>query len=79
MSSEHEVTDDIVYDMISIQYHAMKAMEVYDQYVQDAHDHDDVKAFLQKCKEQDIQRVKECHDLIKGLMQSEEVRQRLAK
>jgi hypothetical protein len=79
MSSEHEVTDDIVYDMISIQYHAMKAMEVYDQYIEDAHDHEDVKDFVRKIKEQDAQRVKESHDLIRGLMQSEEVRERLGR
>ena len=77
MSSEHEVTDDIVYDMISIQYHAMKAIDVYDTYIEDAHDHEDVKDFVRKCKEQDAQRVRDSHDLIRGLMQSEEVRQRL--
>lgn len=79
MSSEHEVTDDIVYDMISIQYHAMKAMEVYDQYIEDAHDHEDVKDFVRKIKEQDAERVKQSHDLIRDLMQSEEVRQRLGR
>jgi hypothetical protein len=77
MGSEHEVTDDIVYDMISIQYHAMKAMDVYDKYMEDAHDHEDVKGFLQKCKEQDSQRIKDCHEIIKNLMQSEAVKERL--
>jgi hypothetical protein len=77
MSSEHDVTDDIVYDMISIQYHSLKSLDVYNKYMEDAHDHEDVRAFLRKCQEQDAKRAEESHDLIKGLMQSEAVRQRL--
>ncbi|MEX2552230.1 MAG: hypothetical protein WD627_04435 [Actinomycetota bacterium] len=73
MSNEHTVTDDIVYDLISIQYHAMKAGDVYDRYLQDAHDHEDVVAFLKQCKEQDAARAQQCHDLIKGLMQSKHI------
>jgi hypothetical protein len=73
MSTEHNVTDDIVYDMISIQYHAMKSGDVYDRYLKDAHDHDDVIAFLQQCKAQDAERAQRCHDLIKGLMQSKQL------
>lgn len=73
MSTEHNVTDDIVYDMISIQYHAMKAGDVYDSYLQDAHDHDDVITFINQCKEQDAARIQQSHDLIKGLMQSKHV------
>ena len=33
MGSEHTVADDIVYDLISIQYHALKAAEVYDKFL----------------------------------------------
>ena len=28
--------DDIVYDLVSVQYHALKASKAYDSYVQDA-------------------------------------------
>jgi hypothetical protein len=76
MSNEHNVTDDIVYDMISVQYHAMKAGDVYDKYLNDAHDHEDVIKFLKRCKEQDAERARQCHNLIKGLMQSPEHRDR---
>ena len=31
MASEHTVADNIVYDLISIQYHALKGAEVYDR------------------------------------------------
>ena len=46
MASEHTVADNIVYDLISIQYHALKGAEVYDRYLDDAHsaEHDDVNA-----------------------------------
>ena len=76
MASEHNVTDDIVYDMISVQYHSLKAMEAYDKYIQDAHDHQDVVEFLRQCRDQDAERVEQSHQLIKGLMQSEAIRQR---
>ena len=34
MGSEHTVADDIVYDLISIQYHALKGAEVYDKFLE---------------------------------------------
>jgi hypothetical protein len=74
MSSEHSVTDDIVYDMISIQYHAMKSVNVYDKYLADCHDHDDVAEFIRQCRQEDEARIDRAHDLIKSLMQSPEFR-----
>jgi len=66
MASEHTVADDIVYDLISIQYHALKAAEVYDGFLEDAHssEHEDVAAFIKRCKEQDEQRAIRCHDFL---------------
>ena len=40
MASEHTVADDIVYDLISIQYHALKAAEVYDKFLEDLNNDD---------------------------------------
>ena len=67
MASEHTVADDIVYDLISIQYHALKGAEVYDRYIEDAHDHDDVVAFIKEVRDQDNQRAQRAHDLLKEL------------
>lgn len=66
MASEHTVADDIVYDLVSIQYHALKGAEVYDKYLEDAHagDHADVTAFIEECKRQDEQRAIRCHELL---------------
>jgi hypothetical protein len=54
MASEHTVADDIVYDLISIQYHSLKAAEVYDRFLDDAHssEHEDVAEFITQCKAQ---------------------------
>ncbi len=67
MTSEHTPADDIVYDIVSIQYHALKAAEVYDKYLEDAHGHEDVEAFIKQCKDQDAQRAIRCHELLVGL------------
>jgi hypothetical protein len=69
MASQHTVADDIVYDLVSIQYHALKGAEVYDKYLQDAHaaDHQDVTRFIEQCKEQDNERARRCHELLADL------------
>jgi hypothetical protein len=72
MASEHTVADDIVYDLISIQYHALKAADVYDRFLQDAHssEHEDVAAFISQCKEQDEERAVRCHEFLRQLTRS---------
>jgi hypothetical protein len=66
MASEHTVADDIVYDLVSIQYHALKGAEVYDRYLNDAHsvEHPDVSEFIEGCKREDEQRAIRAHDLV---------------
>lgn len=69
MPSKHTVADDIVYDLISIQYHALTAAEVYAKYLRDAHssEHTEVTDFIRTCKEQDERRALRCHELLKDL------------
>jgi len=64
MASEHTVADDIVYDLVSIQYHALKGAQVYDRYLDDAHGHEDVEAFIRRCKEEDDARAQRAHELL---------------
>ena len=66
MASEHTVADDIVYDLISIQYHALKGAEAYDRYLNDAHSAEDadVREFIEHCKREDEQRAIRAHDLL---------------
>jgi hypothetical protein len=69
MASEHTPADNIVYDLVSIQYHALKAAEAYDRYLQDAHtaEHEDVVRFIEQCKSQDSERAVRCHELLRDL------------
>lgn len=55
---------DIVYDLVSIQYHALKGAQVYDQFLKDASGNDDVKKFIEQVKEQDAKRAQQAHDLL---------------
>jgi hypothetical protein len=72
MASEHTVADDIVYDLISIQYHALKAAETYDKFLDDAHssEHEDVATFFRQCKAEDEQRAVRCHEFLVQLTRS---------
>ena len=60
-----DVTNDLVYDLVSIQYHALQALESYHAYLDDAERHDpDTKAFIEQCREQDLERAQTCHELL---------------
>jgi hypothetical protein len=67
MGNAHTPADDIVYDLVSIQYHALQAAQLYDTYVEDAEGHDDVVAFIRQCQEQDARRAVRCHELLVSL------------
>lgn len=67
MGSTHSPADDIVYDLVSIQYHALQAAHLYDKYAEDAEGHDDVIAFIRQCQEQDAERAQRCHELLREL------------
>ena len=72
MASEHTVADNIVYDLISIQYHALKGAEVYDRFLEDTHsaEHQDVTQFILQCKREDEQRAVKAHELLGTLTRS---------
>ena len=55
---------DLVYDLVSIQYHALKGAQVYDQFVKDAQGNDDARKFIEQVKEQDMQRAQTAHELL---------------
>jgi hypothetical protein len=67
MGSDHTPADDIVYDLVSIQYHALKAGDTYGKYLKDAEGHDDVQAFIRQIKEEDAGRALRCHELLAQL------------
>ncbi len=67
MASNHTPADDVVYDLVSIQYHALQAAQTYDRYLQDAEGHPDVQKFIKQCKKQDSARAVRCHELLRDL------------
>jgi hypothetical protein len=67
MGTTHTPADDIVYDIVSIQYHALKGAELYDKYMKDAEGHDDVAQFVREVRDEDARRAERCHDLLRIL------------
>ena len=61
--------DDVTFDLISLQYHALKAGHDYGQYVRDAKNagKDDIASFFSEVMEQDSQRAHKCHELLRQL------------
>jgi hypothetical protein len=60
---------DIAFDLVSIQYHSLKAGHDYGQYVRDAENagQDEVLAFVKEVQEQDKQRAERASELLKKL------------
>ncbi|MCW2723838.1 MAG: acyl carrier protein [Frankiales bacterium] len=61
--------DDVTYDLISVQYHSLKAGHDYGQYVRDAENagKGDIASFFREVMEQDSARARRCHEFIKQL------------
>lgn len=70
MASQHTPADNIVYDLVSIQYHALKGGELHDRYVRDAEDHADVVEFLEQVRDEDARRAVRAHELLGQLTKS---------
>jgi len=68
---------DVIYDLISVQYHALKAGHDYGQYVRDAKNagYDDVAGFFEQVMAEDSARAAQCHRLIKDLSDKEDIAQ----
>jgi rubrerythrin len=60
---------DVTYDLISVQYHSLKAGHDYGQYVRDAENAnlDDVAGFFREVMDQDSQRARRCHEFLTQL------------
>jgi hypothetical protein len=64
MATEHTTVDDVVYDLISVIYHALQGAETEDKYIQDAHEHEDVRQFFEEVARQDGERARRGHELL---------------
>ncbi len=61
--------DDVTFDLISVQYHALKAGHDYGQYVRDARNggFEDIASFFEDVKKQNSERAARCHELLTKL------------
>ena len=61
--------DDVTFDLISVQYHSLKAGHDYGQYVRDAENagKDEIAGFFREVMEQDSTRAAKAHDFLAQL------------
>jgi hypothetical protein len=61
--------DDVSFDLISVQYHSLKAGHDYGQYVRDAENagYDDIADFFRRVMEEDSARAAQCHEYLARL------------
>ncbi len=61
--------DDVTYDLISVQYHALKGGYEYAQYLRDAREAGKVEiaAFFEQVMAEDAARARRCHELLRDL------------
>ena len=59
-----QVTSNLFYDLVSIQYHALKGQELYQRFEKDAQGNQEVLRFFEEIRQQDIQRAQRCHQLL---------------
>ena len=61
------VTSNVFYDLVSIQYHALKGQEVYGRFIKDAQGQQEIVTFFERVRDEDIRRAEECHRLLTQL------------
>jgi hypothetical protein len=66
--------DDVSFDLISLQYHSLKAGHDYGQYVRDARNagREEIATFFEQVMAQDSERAKRCHEFLRELSGSEQ-------
>jgi rubrerythrin len=66
--------DDVTFDLISVQYHSLKAGHDYGQYVRDADNAGltDIADFFRDVMKQDSQRAAQCHEFLRRMSGSDQ-------
>ena len=61
--------DDVTFDLISAQYHSLKAGHDYGQYVREARNagRDDIASFFEQVMKEDSDRAHQCHQFLREL------------
>lgn len=76
MSNDHSITEDVVFDLVSIQYHALQGQHLYRTFLDDASSghHPEVEEFIRECQKEDARRANRCHELLKELTSETDTR-----
>jgi rubrerythrin len=66
--------DDVTFDLISVQYHSLKAGHDYGQYVRDADNAGltDIADFFRQVMKEDSERAAKCHEFLARMSGSDE-------
>lgn len=58
--------DDVTFDLVSVQYHALKAGHDYGQYLRDAENagEQEIADFFREVMEADSERARRCHEFL---------------
>jgi hypothetical protein len=66
--------EDVFYDLVSVQYHSLKAGHDYGQYVRDADNagEKEIADFFREVMDQDSKRAGRCHEFLKRLTGTEQ-------
>lgn len=66
---------DVAYDLVSVQYHSLKAGHDYGQYVRDAKSagESEIADFFQDVMREDSQRAARCHDFLTELAEKGDI------
>jgi rubrerythrin len=66
---------DVIYDLVSVQYHSLKAGHDYGQYVRDATNagYDEVAQFFEQVMKEDSERAARCHKFLVELSGKEDI------
>ncbi|MBN9107239.1 MAG: acyl carrier protein [Pseudonocardia sp.] len=65
---------DVMFDLISVRYHSLKAGHDYGQHVRDARNagDEDVATFFEQVMDEDSRRAARCHELLRELTDDED-------
>jgi rubrerythrin len=65
--------DDVTFDLVSVQYHSLKAGHDYGQYVRDADNAGltDIADFFREVMKQDSERAARCHEFLSRMSGSD--------
>jgi rubrerythrin len=66
--------EDVAFDLISVQYHSLKAGHDYGQYVRDAENAglQDIAGFFREVMQQDAERGRRCHEFLRQISGTEQ-------